>query len=1141
MEWIDYLRAVADRKEPVDELHGDKPLSEGERNAFLAVFSTQYKILSFVEAGNAIHRSGKTLTTQFQSIYNKFTIEPATPEELAKRLRIGFDKLPKEDLGRRQPTQTSPPTPQIDWRRECKELLDIQKQQLTSSPLQQRQARSLDEVHVPLGLVERKEKSLPKFDREQEFSPDKGSEAYHQAEPKPIEHDAFLVAVRDRQPGQHLVILGEPGAGKTTLLTKVWQSLLENVDRDADIIVAWVPLAAVGDRLEDYLKQVWLRKVCDDEDLATYWESFRSLRQNGRVWLLLDGADEMGGDALRKIETTLQENWARSIRAIVTCRLNLWDASPMNSLNSSPSFQIYRTLDFKYVPKDMVGEFIGKWFKDKAEVGKKLRSALDEAGKERIKDLVQNPLRLTLLCEIWDDKPELPDTQAQLYGKFVDRVHKLNAAKFPRINVPKTKLDRSMGDLAKRGINKPTLRFRFDENELTDVKHYKALKALGWLNCVGKDEGDQDVYAFFHPTFQEYFAACAIDDWDYFLPRAHIDRPVSCEGETVPTYRVFESEWRQPIGLWFGRGDVADEDKEKFIEKLTTFQDGVGDFYYYRAYCMAAIGAGEFKSSRKAEMIVQQVVEWAFGCFNTEKQVWQTCPHPISFLAKEIIPFTHCRYVIKVLTNPHCKYLLHINMVEELGQIDPGNPTAIATLIDILGNIDCEDLLYHNAAIALGQIDPGNPTAIATLIKLLKDQEYNDLLCYKVARALGQIDLGNQTAIATLIKLLKDHEYDDLLCSAIATLSQIAVDDQTTITELIKLLKDPDCEDRLHDNAARALSQIAVGDQTTITMLINILDSSDRDDLLGSAIAILGRIAVGDKTTITVLTKLLKDSNFKDRLHYDVAEALGQIEPGNSTAITALIKLLKDPNFKDRLHVVETLGEVAVGSQIAITALINILDKPNCEYRLYVAKALGQIDPGNPTAIMALIGTLNDPSYWSIQLCTIPYELGEVAVGSQIAITALINILDKPNCEHRHLVAAALGHIDLGNPTAIKALIDILSDHNCETMLSVNVAEALGQVAIGNPTAITALINILGGPSDQASFPSMASTLNLILSKTTMPSAIRQIKNNVTDEASKSNFDTDNPYFRVLFNCAETISYLEFHTTWYQTCLPTLI
>jgi NACHT domain len=692
-------------------------------------------------------------------------------------------------------------TPPIEWRKECEELLNIQKQQLTSSPLQQRQARSLDEVHVPLGLVERKEKSLPKFDRAQEFSPDKGSEAYHQSETKPIEHDAFLAAVRDRQPGQHLVILGEPGAGKTTLLTKVWQSLLENVDRDEDTIVAWVPLAAVGDRLEDYLKQVWLRKVCDDEDLATYWESFRSLRQNGRVWLLLDGADEMGGDALRKIETTLQENWARSIRAIVTCRLNLWDASPMNSLNSSPNFQIYRTLDFKYAPKDMVGEFIGKWFKDKAEVGKKLRSALDEAGKERIKDLVQNPLRLTLLCEIWEDKPELPDTQAQLYGKFVDRVHKLNAAKFPRIKVPKIKLEQSMGDLAKWGINKPMLRFRFDEGELADVTHYEALKALGWLNCVGKDDDDREVYAFFHPTFQEYFAACAIDDWDYFLPRAHDDRPVPCQGEDVPTYRVFEQEWRQVILLWIGRRDedVADKLKEEFIDRLTNFREQEGKFYYYRAYFMAAICVSEFKYSRRAEAIVEQIVRWTFGDFQTEENSWGDL-HPIPWMAEAELLHTDTNRVVDSIARniiPVSINSLHPNKdaafksARILGLLGRNNPRAVKALIEL---IQCSEELIVSfffvrieASKSLAKIATGNEQAIYDLKDILSVNQ-NKEIQMQIVSCIGTLDPKNQFAVNFFATAINDAENEnDKLKAAWSILSfdeqnDIAVN---TLTDLV--------------------------------------------------------------------------------------------------------------------------------------------------------------------------------------------------------------------------------------------------------------------------------------------------------------------------------------------------------------------
>ena len=140
--------------------------------------------------------------------------------------------------------------------------------------------------------------------------------------------------------------------------------------------------------------------------------------------VLLDGADEMGGDGLAKIETILKQKWAESIRTVITCRLNLWDASPTNSLECSQNFQVYRTLDFKYANPagvDEVQDFIDKWFKEEPEDGQKLRAALDEAGKERIKDLAKNPLRLTLLCNIWNPQTGLPDTQANLYGQFVDK------------------------------------------------------------------------------------------------------------------------------------------------------------------------------------------------------------------------------------------------------------------------------------------------------------------------------------------------------------------------------------------------------------------------------------------------------------------------------------------------------------------------------------------------------------------------------------------------------------------------------------------------------------------------------------------------------------------------------------------------
>jgi predicted NACHT family NTPase len=48
---------------------------------------------------------------------------------------------------------------------------------------------------------------------------------------------------------------------------------------------------------------------------------------------------------------------------------------------------------------------------------KRYERSLNEAGKERLKDMVKNPLRLALLCNtwnLWQEQGGLPDTKAKL-------------------------------------------------------------------------------------------------------------------------------------------------------------------------------------------------------------------------------------------------------------------------------------------------------------------------------------------------------------------------------------------------------------------------------------------------------------------------------------------------------------------------------------------------------------------------------------------------------------------------------------------------------------------------------------------------------------------------------------------------------
>ena len=138
----------------------------------------------------------------------------------------------------------------------------------------------------------------------------------------------------------------------------------------------------------------------------------------------------------------------------------------------------------------------------------------------------------------------------------------------------------------------------------------------------------------YHPTFQEYFAALAVEDWHFFLN--HIP-PEGGHGGTAPTgvYRIFEKQWKEVILLWLGCEEVGKEEKEGFIKALVEFEDGCDDFYGYRAYFLAAAGIAEFKDCSFADEIVSQVIKWGFGYFDEEQQEWWSFLDPVTERARE--------------------------------------------------------------------------------------------------------------------------------------------------------------------------------------------------------------------------------------------------------------------------------------------------------------------------------------------------------------------------------------------------------------------------------------------------------------------------------------------------------------------------
>jgi DNA-binding CsgD family transcriptional regulator/energy-coupling factor transporter ATP-binding protein EcfA2 len=853
MNWKEFLEKVS-RRETVFHAGNDTDcwpignLTESEKNVLVTILPTfDGGKLSQKDVATKIFITEATVKCHLKQIYEKFRINSGGSkiEKLRQKLQAEFNPPLSETT---ITTQALSAQTELNLLTKGIELFEEHQKRLSSNPLQDIKPKHFKDVYVPLGLVERKTKERPQIDRDFDPVPDRDSEL-NQVETKttPVKHCDFMKAVIDRQPGEHIVILGEPGAGKTTLLTSVWQSLLKNnANSEIPSIVAWISLADLGNRsLEDYVEDSWLVQRCGKEDKLANLASLTSLRKAGRLYLLLDGADEIGGDGLQKIYKYLDSEWAKTIKSVVTCRLNLWDGSGRNELKQN--FKIFRTLEFRYGNSsgaDEVEEFILKWFNN-ADAGKNLRTALEETGKERIKYLAQNPLRLTLLCNIWQRGESLPDTQAGLYKRFVNYCY--GWSKFPQAEKLRGRLDPLMGKLAKYGINKSTLRFRFTEMELRtqlqDEDLIQALKDSVWLNFLGTDWTGENIYTFFHPTFQEYFAACSIsdDDWDYFLPREHEDQPIPCQRELVPTYRVFEQEWRQVILFWTCRRseDISDAIKEEFIKRLTDFQGQDGGFYRYRAYIMAAIVVGEFKSSKQAELIVEKIIEYAFGYFIPENNKWRNYLYSGESFARATIPFTHRQYAIKSLKNrlsqSNSSDDLRSDVESALYQITMSSEKIVEednwkSSDDLDFYVDPFDSEFEKQRIKKQRIEKaitsfnqndyrncsvdikilsqavGNEQAINALIAFIGQYKYHGIstVCYgfNAAVALGKIAVGNKSAIKDLIDILQNNNanYKMYVCvmyvaiRAIVTRSEMPL----VIKNVKKYLTKESCESNFH-------------------------------------------------------------------------------------------------------------------------------------------------------------------------------------------------------------------------------------------------------------------------------------------------------------------------------------------------------
>ncbi|BAZ53870.1 hypothetical protein NIES4103_65540 [Nostoc sp. NIES-4103] len=977
------------------------------RDAKAAKRNYQGRVLIYKDIAIIAGVAEKTVKRFFSG---KENIDWEYASAIAKALDLELTDLidPKATIPLSETTATS-----INWREVCSMMLEPQRR-ITSNFLMQDESAKKDKekIYVPLALVQKTK--TDKRDK-RDFSPDAGTRLYEpQYETQQrFEHQAFLSQILERgegkTQGKQIAVIGEPGAGKTTLLQTIAFWILE---KHLGLPV-WISLADLGRNgtlmdIQTYISNSWLKQAIPETQLTQeVRKDFTNQIQQGRVWLLLDGVDEMSQASHQPLEEISRQltGWIRSSRVVLTCRLNVWQAD----VNALETFETYRLLDFDY--PQQVHQFIDNWFGNLSEKGERLKTQLDSPERLRLRDLVQTPLRLALLCGIWEsEEGNLPETKAGLYHQCVQQFYRWKQNRFCTNTKEQRDLNLALGHLALQDINESGSRFRLRESFISEELgypddetslFYKALQ-LGWLNHVGiaaESPSQEKVYAFYHATFEEYFAALAVDHWHYFLN--HVP-----ENPKQGIYRIFEPQWKEVILLWLGLEDVANQQKEDFIEALVKFEDGCNShsqipdwkgFYEYRAYFLAAAGIAEFKDCALADVIVEQIVNWGFGYFNFEKQKWQTFDERIEENAKAVLAKTDRKKAIAALEE-----LIHNSQDEEtrlqaassLGQIAKDNPNAINALVELINNsqvtympsqaakniekIGKDNHIVINALVEtihnyknqftssisisiLGKIAKNNLTAITALTELIHNY-YPQQIRIKAAESLGLIDKNNPNAIAVLIELIYSFQSEIHRLYIANSLIKIDTNNPTVIAILVELINTSK-HDLIQRYAAEILGLTSKANISTITALINLISTSVNQLTCRQAVESLGLICKDKPNIIAVLIELI--NIFHDKDIYICGQAvvsLWQLDKDNPLIIATLVDLMYRSNDeKIRRQLAENLGEIAKNNATAISALLELMLTSQDEWtRWQAAESLGKIDKNTSTAIAAFIELIQE-------------------------------------------------------------------------------------------------------------------------------------------------------------------------------------
>ncbi|MFB2968244.1 HEAT repeat domain-containing protein [Aerosakkonema sp. BLCC-F183] len=821
-----------------------------------------------------------------------------------------------------------------------------------------------------------------------------------------------------RNEHQKIMVLADPGMGKSTLLKmealttakaereKLFGNLVNIDEAIFPLVIRLSDLAETEAEIFDAIPGIIQRDYPKTSVLID--ELLKKKLANGKCLLLLDALDEVPKAQRNRLAEKLNR-FTRNYPCRIICTSRI--------VGYGGAF-VEGAKEVEIVPfsQKQTKNYIQTWFNNAAgyinDDAVSAEGLIGELGnKPQIQGLAQNPLLLSLLCSLYQEKElHLPARRSQVYQQAVDYMLRKWRGENKRLLCEDGWVIAKIGllqDIAyhfscdgKEIFSLLELSERIDkflrENHKSDFRDVKTAELIKELaeedGILQKLDRDGDKYLFLHRTFQEYFAA------SYLLGRIDLAKA-----------QFWEYDWHETLSLLAG----LMENPVLLVAAIMGEKDDI----FRSLLLLAGKCIAECKDSEHP--LFEQVNDRIY-------RFWESYPNA-DFIKSAVVALGKansliCRKLQEAL-NYNRNSDVRMCAVEALGNI--GHPQAVAALIEALHHED--SYFRRDAAEALGKI--GHPQAVTALMEALHHEDSD--VRYKAAWALGEI--GNPQAVAALMETLH-HEDSSFRSYAAEALGQI--DNPQAVAALMEALHDEDSDVRRY--AAVALGDI--GHPQAVAALMEALHDESSYVIFNAAVA-LGQI--GHPQAVAALMEALHDEDSDVR--WKAAEALGKM--GHPQAVAALMEALHDENIYVRRYAAWALGKI--GHPQAVAALMEALHDEDIYVRRYAVWALEKI--GHPQAVAALMEALHDED--SDVRSKAAQALGNI--GHPQAVAALMEALHHEDSSVRSSAAWALG--DIGHPQAVAALMEAL--HHEDSSVRWKAAWALGQ--IGHPQAVAALIEVL--------------------------------------------------------------------------------